>query len=62
MAYKDDVTPEHLQSIQLFSGLTLQQCSQLLDRHLASTHTAEQVVLMEQDWGQSVFLLLSGMA
>ena len=55
-------TVEQLQALQLFSALTAEECGQLLDRHLESSHAAEQVFVMEQDWGESVFLLCSGMA
>ncbi len=53
---------EQLQALQLFSTIKPDQCEQLLDRHLESSHGAEQVFVMEQDWGESVFLLCSGMA
>ncbi|MFL0773516.1 MAG: Crp/Fnr family transcriptional regulator [Prochlorococcus sp.] len=53
---------DQLQSMPLFAGLTTEQCELLLDRHLESSHAAEQVFVMEQDWGGSVFLLCSGMA
>ena len=53
---------EQLQAVQFFSALTTDDCERLLDRHLESSHGAEQVFVMEQDWGESVFLLCSGMA
>lgn len=46
---------EQLQAVQFFSALTTDDCEQLLDRHLESSHAAEQVFVMEQDWGESVF-------
>ena len=46
----------------LFSDLAIEQLEQLLDRHRETTHQAEQLIVMEQDWGESVFLLRSGMA
>ena len=55
-------TPEQLQVLPLFAALSLEQCAQLLDRHLQSSHGPEQVFVMEQDWGESLFLLRSGMA
>ncbi len=55
-------TVAQLRALQLFSVLTAEECGQLLDRHLQSSHGAEQVFVMEQDWGESVFLLCSGMA
>lgn len=55
-------TSEQLQSLTLFSGLSEENCEQLLNRHLQSSHAPDQVFVMEQDWGESVFLLLSGLA
>ncbi|MFZ9974574.1 MAG: Crp/Fnr family transcriptional regulator, partial [Vulcanococcus sp.] len=57
-----DFTPEQLQAWPLFASLSAEQCTQLLDRHLQSSHGPEQVFVMEQDWGESLFLLRSGMA
>ncbi len=51
-----------LQALPLFAGLSLGQCSLLLERHRASSHAADQVFVLEQDWGESLFLLRSGMA
>lgn len=55
-------TPEQLQALPLFASLSLEQCTLLLERHLESSHGPEQVFVMEQDWGESLFVLLSGMA
>ena len=46
----------------LFSDLAIEQLEQLLDRHRETTHQAEQLIVMEQDWGESLFLLRSGLA
>jgi CRP-like cAMP-binding protein len=51
-----------LQALPLFKGLSLEQCTLLLDRHRESSHAADQVFVLEQDWGESLFLLRSGMA
>ena len=56
------MTPEQLQAFPLYASLNLDQCAQLLDRHIETSHAAEQVIVMEQDWGESLFLLRSGMA
>ena len=56
------LTPAMLTAMPLFSSLGEQQAAMLLDRHLSSKHLPEQVVVMEQDWGDSVFLITSGMA
>lgn len=53
---------EQLRALQLFSAIKLDYCVQLLDRHLEASYGAEQVFVMEQDWGETVFLLCSGMA
>lgn len=57
-----DFTADQLQAWPLFASLSAEQCTQLIDRHLQSSHGAEQVFVMEQDWGESLFLLRSGMA
>ena len=46
----------------LFQDLETAQLDQLLDRHRQTTHQVEQLIVMEQDWGESVFLLRSGLA
>jgi CRP-like cAMP-binding protein len=51
-----------LQALPLFAGLSLGQCSLLLDRHRESRLAADQVFVLEQDWGESLFLLRAGMA
>ena len=56
------LTSVDLQLMPLFSVLAREQLDQLLDRHRETTHQADQLVVMEQDWGESVFLLRSGLA
>jgi len=56
------MTPEQLQAVPLFQSLSIEHCARLLDRHLVSSHAAEQVIVMEQDWGESLFLMRRGMA
>ncbi len=53
---------EDLASIPLFAGLANDQRVLLLERHRETTHQPDQLILMEQDWGESVFLLRSGLA
>ncbi len=55
-------TSEGLQRLPLFASLTAEQCGKLLDRHLESRHSADQVLVMEQDWDGSLFLITAGMA
>ena len=56
------LTSEDLNSIPLFAGLANDQHVLLLERHRETTHQPDQLILMEQDWGESVFLLRSGLA
>ena len=51
-----------LADMVLFRDLQTEQLDQLLDRHRETSHQEDQVIVMEQDWGESVFLLLSGLA
>jgi len=66
MAFADQfvtsLTPAMLTAMPLFSSLGEDQAAMLLDRHLSSKHLPEQVVVMEQDWGDSIYLITSGMA
>lgn len=57
-----DITSEELASIPLFAELPDEQRLLLLDRHRETQHSVDQVIVMEQDWGESVFLLRSGLA
>ena len=53
---------EDLQDIALFESLGDAQLDQILDRHRESSHQADQVIVMEQDWGESIYLLCDGLA
>lgn len=53
---------EDLQHIALFESLSDDQLDQILDRHRESSHQADQVIVMEQDWGESIYLLCDGLA
>ena len=53
---------EDLQDIALFESLGDDQLDQILDRHRESSHQADQVIVMEQDWGESIYLLCDGLA
>ena len=46
---------DDLQSIALFESLNDKQLDQILDRHRDLSHQADQVIVMEQDWGESLF-------
>ena len=43
---------DDLKALALFESLGDEQLDQLLDRHRESTHQADQVIVMEQDWGE----------
>ena len=53
---------DDLQAIPLFASLAEDELDQILDRHRESAHQADQVIVMEQDWGESLFLLCDGLA
>ena len=57
-----EFTAEKLRELSLFSSLSEEQCAQLLNCHLQTNHGPDQVFVMEQDWGESVFLMRSGLA
>ena len=48
--------------MQLFDGLDPVQLELLLDRHRETAHQVDQVLVLEQDWGESLFLIRSGLA
>ena len=53
---------EELQCLPFFSALDQEQLAFVLDRHIETIHEPDQVIVMEQDWGESVFILRSGLA
>jgi len=56
------LTPEELGSLPLFACLTVEQLKLLLDRHRVISHQLDQVIVMEQDWGESLFVIRDGLA
>ncbi|WP_186490917.1 Crp/Fnr family transcriptional regulator [Synechococcus sp. BIOS-U3-1] len=56
------LTPEELGSMPLFACLPVEQLTLLLDRHRVISHQLDQVIVMEQDWGESLFLIRDGLA
>ena len=56
------LTPEDLASTSLFADLADEQRMLLLDRHRETSHLVDQVIVMEQDWGESLFLIRDGVA
>ena len=53
---------EELQALPLFSSLDQDQITRVFDRHLEISHETGQVIVMEQDWGESLFLIRDGVA
>lgn len=53
---------ETLGAITLFADLNADDLDRLLDRHRQSDHQIDQVIVMEQDWGESLFLIRDGLA
>jgi|GEM_PF-4090313 cAMP-binding proteins - catabolite gene activator and regulatory subunit of cAMP-dependent protein kinases len=56
------LTRETLAAITLFADLNGDDLDRLLDRHRQSDHQIDQVIVMEQDWGESLFLIRDGLA
>ena len=56
------LTPAELSQAPLFASLDAQQLELLLDRHRETKHPVDQILVMEQDWGESIFLIISGLA
>lgn len=54
--------PAALDGIALFEGLDPADARDLLDGYLETRHQAEQVMVMEQDWGDALFVMRSGLA
>lgn len=55
-------TPLDLRQLPLFRAISQESNAALLDRHLLTQCDAEQLLAMEQDWGESLFLVLEGLA
>ena len=53
---------DDLRAIALFESLGDEQLDTILERQRESVHQADQVIVMEQDWGESLFLLCDGLA
>ena len=57
-----EYTPDDLGAIPLFEVLSENQRELLLDHHRTSRHQVDQVIVMEQDWGESLFLIRDELA
>ena len=56
------ISRDDLRAIALFESLEDDLLDKLLDRQRDVVHEADQVIVMEQDWGESLFLLCDGLA
>jgi len=56
------ISRDDLRAIALFESLEDDLLDKLLDRQREVVHEADQVIVMEQDWGESLFLLCDGLA
>ena len=54
--------PDELAKIQIFSALTAEERSEICGTHMLVKHSPGQPFLLENDWGNSLFLMLSGVA
>lgn len=56
------ISCDDLRAIALFESLDDELLEKILDRHRELVHEAGQVIVMEKDWGESLFLLCDGLA
>ena len=56
------LTSDQLKAFQLFQNLEPDDLELLLERHLCSVIGEEQVLVQENDWGETLYLILEGMA
>ena len=56
------ISRDDLRVIALFESLDDELLDKILDRQRELVHEADQVIVMEQDWGESLFLLCDGLA
>ena len=56
------ISRDDLRAIALFKSLDDELLDKILDRQRELAHEADQVIVMEQDWGESLFLLCDGLA
>ncbi len=56
------LTREELQSIPLFKSLSDREADCLTNRVYRSVHDKDQLLAMEQDWGDCIYLIMSGYA
>ena len=56
------ISCDDLRAIALFESLDDEMLEKILDRQRELVHDSDQVIVMEQDWGESLFLLCDGLA
>ncbi|WP_114993818.1 Crp/Fnr family transcriptional regulator [Synechococcus sp. UW179A] len=56
------ISRDDLRAIALFESLDDELLDKILDRQRELVHEADQIIVMEQDWGESLFLLCDGLA
>ena len=56
------ISRDDLRAIALFESLDDELLDRILDRQRELVHEADQIIVMEQDWGESLFLLCDGLA
>jgi CRP-like cAMP-binding protein len=56
------LTTDQLRAFPLFESLAEGDLEHLLERHLTSALTEDQLLVQERDWGETLFLIRAGMA
>ncbi len=56
------LTTDQLKAFQLFQKLEVDDLELLLERHLCGVIAEDQVLVQENDWGETLYLILEGMA
>ncbi|MGF1488458.1 MAG: Crp/Fnr family transcriptional regulator [Prochloraceae cyanobacterium] len=51
---------DSIEKMAFFSGLSEEHIEKITDRTVTRTHPANQVILLENDWGGSVYFILEG--
>ena len=57
-----DFGSANLKSIPLFKALTEEEAALITNKVFSSEHEPEQMLTMEHDWGESMFVLVDGLA
>ena len=57
-----NLQPDELAEIPIFSALTGEERSEICATQMIAKHSQGQSFLLENDWGNNLFLMLSGVA